>query len=197
MRPPARRLLRWLIPLLLLAAVVWTHPVWLGPAGRWLVRNDPLTRADVAVVLAGGWQGNRILRAAELVREGWTPRVLVSGVYLYGRPESDLAIDFAVQQGCAREWFVGLPHRARSTQEEARIVVAELRRLGAKRVLLVTSDYHTRRSLACFRQAAPELEFRAVAAADEDFPRAWWRSRQGWKTLVLEWMKTLAWRLGV
>jgi uncharacterized SAM-binding protein YcdF (DUF218 family) len=195
-RPSARRF-RWLIPVVLLAVVVWTHPLWLGLAGRLLVRNDPLFRADAAVVLAGGWQGNRILRAAELVRDGWAPRVLVSGVYLYERPESDLAIEYAVSRGYPRQWFVSVPHRARSTQEEARILVAELRRLAVRRVLLVTSDYHTRRALACFRREAPELEFRVVGAADEDFPAAWWMSRQGRKTVLLEWMKTIAWTLGL
>ncbi|MGB9606104.1 MAG: YdcF family protein [Bryobacteraceae bacterium] len=197
MRPRLPRFLRWLIPLLLAAGVLWTHPIWLGLASRCLVHADQPFRADLAVVLAGGWQGNRILKAAELVRQGWAPRVLVSGTFLYDRAESDLAIDFAVKRGFPRHWFQGLPHRARSTQEEAAIVTAELKRLGARRVLVVTSDYHTRRALACFRQSAPDLEFRVVPAADEDFPAAWWTSRQGRKTVLLEWMKTIAWQLGM
>ncbi len=197
MPPAAPHRARWLIVILLAAAIVCSHPIWLRWAGAALVRNEPPMPADVAVVLAGGWRGNRILRAAELVRQGWAPRVLVSGTQYYGWSEPDAAIDFAVRHGYPRDWFVALPHGAQSTEEEARIVTDRLRAMGVKRVLLVTSDYHTRRAAGCFRQVAPELELRAIAAADPDFPERWWQSRQGRKTFLLEWLKMLSWRLGM
>ncbi len=151
----------------------------------------------MVVVLGGGYRGNRILRAAELVRAGFAPRVLVSGSSFYGRPEPELAIEFAVRHGYPREWFLGLPSQARSTREEASIIAAELRRLGVRRFLLVTSDYHTRRARACLQQVADGMSFRTIAAPDEDFPRPWWRSRMGQKTVFLEWTKMIAWRLGM
>lgn len=191
------RLARWLILFALGVLVVLSHPVWLGWAGAALVRDERPVRADLAVVLAGGWHGNRILKAAELVRDGWAPRVLVSGIYYYDWAEPDAAIALAARHGYPREWFIGLAHRARSTAEEARIVTERLRQMGARRILLVTSDYHTRRAMGCFREAAPDLEFRAIAAPDPDFPRQWWRSREGRKTVLLEWMKMVSWRLGM
>lgn len=166
-------------------------------AGAALVRDEQPVRADLAVVPAGGWRGNRILKAAELVRDGWVPKVLVSGTAYYGWSESDAAIEFAVRRGYEREWFIAFPHGAQSTEEEARLIGERLRRMGVRRILLVTSDYHTRRAWGCFRQALPEIEVRAIAAADPDFPPAWWRSRQGRKTFLLEWMKMVSWRLGM
>jgi uncharacterized SAM-binding protein YcdF (DUF218 family) len=76
--------------------------------------------------------------------------------------------------------------------EEAQAVTPELRRLGAKRVILVTSDYHTRRAGKIFRAAAPDLMFYVVAAPDVHFTaHGWWHSREGRKTFVLEWTKTV------
>jgi uncharacterized SAM-binding protein YcdF (DUF218 family) len=60
-------------------------------------------------------------------------------------------------------------------------------------VLLVTSNYHTRRAANLFRAAAPDLTFIPIAAPDQDFsPDSWWRSRQGQKTFLMEWEKTVA-----
>ncbi len=191
------RSLRWLIVAVLLLAAFATHAVWLRALGDFLVFDEPPAAADIVVVLAGGYRGNRILRAAELVREGFAPRVLVSGTPYYDRSESELAIEFAVRRGYPRVWFLALPSRARSTREEASIIMAELRRLGVRSFLLVTSDYHTRRARACFRQIADGMPFRTIAASDEDFASPWWRSRVGQKTVFLEWTKLIAWRLGM
>jgi uncharacterized SAM-binding protein YcdF (DUF218 family) len=65
--------------------------------------------------------------------------------------------------------------------------------MGVKRVLLVTSNYHTRRAGWIFRRAAPEMEIFVVAAPDEYFrPEDWWKSREAEKTFAFEWMKTVA-----
>jgi len=72
-------------------------------------------------------------------------------------------------------------------------VIPLLRSAGAHRILLVTSDYHTRRAGKVFRRAAPDLEFIVVAAPDEDFSAGgWWRTRDGRKVALYEWMKTVA-----
>lgn len=195
MRTPNSGVTRWLLLIAAVAVVAASYPVWLGAAGSYLVYREEPFQAQMAVVLAGGYRGNRILRAAELVREGFVPRVLVSGTGYYGRSEAELAIDYAVRQGHPREYFLGFAHQAQSTLEEARLVAAELRSLGVKRVLLVTSDYHTRRARACYRKAAPDIELRVIGTADKDFPKPWWSTRQGRKTVFLEWTKTVSWWL--
>jgi uncharacterized SAM-binding protein YcdF (DUF218 family) len=191
----------WLLAGLLvvaLAAVV-AHPVWMSALGGYLVRAEEPAPADIAVVPAGDGFGNRILKAADLVRRGFTPRVLVSGPDgMYDSNEADLAIAYVVHRGNPPAWFIRFPIKAYSTREEARLIVPELRRLGVRRVLLVTSDYHTRRAGAIYRAAAPEIEFRVVAAPDRFFRSGeWWRTREGQKRFVLEWMKTIAGWFGV
>jgi uncharacterized SAM-binding protein YcdF (DUF218 family) len=170
------------------------HAAVLAALGNFLVIAGPPQKADVIVVLAGDGFGHRILKAGELIKEGYAPNALISGPDgNYGIYECDLAIPFAVRAGDPEAYFTHLEHHARSTAEEAQEVVRKLRELGVKRVILVTSDYHTRRSGKIFRRAAPDLDFIVVAAPDEFFkPDSWWHNREGSKTFVFEWLKTVA-----
>jgi uncharacterized SAM-binding protein YcdF (DUF218 family) len=193
-----KRTLLWIVAVLAVAALIF-HTRVLSGLGGFLVQASPPEHADAAVVLAGDNYGNRILRGAELVRQGYVPKVLVSGPSgMYGYHECDLAIPFAVRAGYPESSFVHAEHDARSTQEEAADLILELRKMGAKHVLLVTSDYHTRRSGRIFRAAAPDIQFTVVAARDEHFtPGGWWHDREGRKTFLFEWEKTLAERVGL
>ena len=155
--------------------------------------------ADIALVLAGDGFGNRILKGAELVQKGYVPKVAVSGpMQLYGTCESDLAIAFAVRHGYPKEWFVPLPHVSWSTEEEARAILPELRRMGVKRLIVVTSDFHTRRAGSVYRRYAPDMQLRVVAAPDQLFHDAdWWKQREGRKRVFYEYTKSAAWILGL
>jgi len=174
-------------------AVVF-HSQILGALGGYLVQEDAPQKADAAVVLAGDGWGDRILAAAQLERDGWVPKVLVSGPDgNYGLYESDLAIPFAVKHGYPESYFVGVKHEGRSTLEEATALMPEIRREGIRRLLVVTSNFHTRRAGRIFRQVAPDLTIVVVGAPDRNFtPGGWWRDREAEKTFVQEWEKTIA-----
>jgi uncharacterized SAM-binding protein YcdF (DUF218 family) len=182
-----------------LAALAATHALWMTALGRMLVRDDGPAAADIAVVLAGDFSGNRILRAAELVKQGYVPRVLVSGPdTLYGHYECDVAIPFAIDHGYPQAWFVRAPNKALSTREEAAAILADLRRLGVHRFLLVTSNFHSARAARIFRAAGSDFDVRTVAAPDKYFrPEDWWRNREGQKLFFMEWSKTFAGLLGM
>jgi uncharacterized SAM-binding protein YcdF (DUF218 family) len=175
------------------------HTEILIALGSYLVKAEPPKKADIALVLAGDAFGGRVLKGAELARQGYVPKVLVSGPSgSYDYHECDLAIAFAVKRGYPESYFLHLEHDARSTEEEARATVPELRRLRATRVLLVTSDYHTRRAGKIFRAEAPDLTFYAVSAPDRDFSATgWWRTREGRKVFLFEWQKTVAQWFGI
>ncbi len=183
----------------LLLLLVLSHSLWMGWMGAYLVESEQPVRADVVVVLAGDPYGHRILKAAELVKQGYAPQVLVSGAPgFYDMHESDLAIPFAVRHGYPREWFIAMPHQGHSTQEEARIIMDELHRRNAHRVILVTSDYHSRRAAHLFRSHAEGLDVRMVTAPDDYFSaHGWWHTREGRKTFFLEWTKTLTSMVGM
>ena len=189
--------------LVLAAAAILSRSLWLPVLGYALVHDDGPAKADIAVVLAGDYEGHRIEKAAELIREGYVPAALISGPPgFYGGHESDYAIAYAVRQGFPAEWFIALPHSALSTREEARVVLAELRRRNVRSFLLVTSDYHSARARRIFLAAARAMgggpAMRTVTAPGEFFrPDSWWRNREGQKTVFFEWSKTFATALGI
>jgi len=187
----------------LVLAAVLTRALWLPAFGYALVRDDGPAKADIVVVLAADSSGDRILKAAEIVRQGYAPRALISGTFnYYGVNECDLAIPFAIRHGYPAEWFIPFPGSALSTREEAGDILAELRRRGVHSFLLVTSNFHTARSARIFRSleraggGGPDM--RVVAAPYLDFdPGSWWRSRQSQKVAFTEWCKTVAEAIGI
>ena len=191
-----------LLVLTLIAILTVTSFLWLPAMGRALVRDEGPGHADIAVVLAGEQWGYRISKGAELVKQGFVPAVLVSGPPFYAMHESDAAIDFAVKQGYPAAWFIGAPNSALSTREEARVMLAELQRRNVRTFLLVTSDYHTARAARIYRAVERTLgggpAMRVVAAPDKYFrPDSWWKSREGLKTVFMEWSKTIATSVGI
>ena len=62
------------------------------------------------------------------------------------------------------------------------------------RILIVTSDFHTRRSLSIFRHEMPGKSFSVAAARDEtQFGARWWTHRQWAKTCLDEWLRLFWW----
>jgi uncharacterized SAM-binding protein YcdF (DUF218 family) len=113
--------------------------------------SGPVT-ADVIVVLGGGWN-ERPERGAELFREQAAPRVIITG---RGDCETNYMVLLAAgvpQEAIEKEC------ESRSTKENALFTARMLREKGARRAILVTTWYHSRRSLACFRHYAPDIEF--------------------------------------
>jgi uncharacterized SAM-binding protein YcdF (DUF218 family) len=192
------RSVRLLPGVLLLGALVvigvFLRAQILGALGAYLVQAGPPQKADAALVLAGDSWGYRILTAAQLARDGFVPKVLVSGPDgNYGLHECDLAIPFAVKHGYPESYFVHVEHSARSTVAEAKAVLPVIRQMGLKRIIVVTSNFHTRRAGRIFRRLAPDLTIMVVAAPDKNFTAdGWWHDREGQKTFLVEWEKTLA-----
>ena len=181
-----------------LLVVYLVAPWLLARLGEALVNNQPPQKADAVIVLAGDAVGNRILKGVELVQQGFAPVIYVSGPEgYYGHSEDQLAIEFAVKRGHPSQWFVGVPNHAESTLDEARIMLPILRAKGVRRVLLVTSNFHTARAARIFRRIAqadaPAMEIVSVAAKDASFaPQGWWNNRRGQKVFFYEASKTFA-----
>jgi uncharacterized SAM-binding protein YcdF (DUF218 family) len=195
--PGTLRRFRWLLAVVLAALLVLaTYPIWLTVLGGYLVHSDTPVPADMIVVLAGDFTGSRILTAGDLVRQGFAHQALISGpAGVYGIYESELAIAMAVRNGYPAAYFVAFPNDSKSTASESAAVISELRKLHVHKIDLVTSNFHTRRAAKIFRSQAPDMEVHVVAAPDRYFtPNGWWKEREGRKTFLMEWMKTVgAW----
>lgn len=190
------RLGRWLLVLLCVTALgAWFAPsVVLAPVGRYLVESTTPAPADCLFVLAGDFRGQRIVKAADLYRQGMARQIFISGpAGAFDQTEDELAIPFAKRRGYSDVPFVGLPNRANSTVSEAKELHPKLQAAGCKSVLVVTSDFHTKRAGRILRRIWTDLDVRMTAAPSEDFDaEKWWTSRTYQKTLYMEWSKTFA-----
>jgi uncharacterized SAM-binding protein YcdF (DUF218 family) len=183
--------------LVILAVLVVIGVVVFRNAGHWLVREDPLGKADVIVVLSGGLPF-RAEGAAGVFKSGYAPAVWVSKP---GGPQEDLAalgIHFVGEEEYNREILVqeGVPDSAvqifpdaiANTQEEVEEISREVRRDGMHTVIIVTSPQHTRRVKALWRKLVgddPRLIVRA-APGDPFDPDHWWRNTQDVLAVVRE-----------
>ena len=97
---------------------------------------------------------------------------------------------FAVEHGYPRNLFSVVRISAQSTIDEARALGHEFRRMGARRIILVTSNFHSRRTALVFRLFLPDFQFWIVPAPDADFdPRSWWKVRHSRDLFFSEYQK--------
>jgi uncharacterized SAM-binding protein YcdF (DUF218 family) len=165
------------------------HPLLRLAGGFWVVDDGP-QHADAIVMLSDdNYQAERAAHAAELYKDGWAPRVVASGRLL--RPYAGIAEleehdlkDRGVPAGA----IVKFPQNGRNTREECAAIGAFVSSRGWKRILLVTSNYHTRRAkYICSRVFPPGMILRVSPARDSDYdPANWWKTRQGTKMLFNE-----------
>ena len=148
-------------------------------------------KGDVIVVLGGG-SHERPERAAKLFKERAAPRIIVSG---YG--DCEINRHLLVTAGVPAK-AIELENKSRTTKENAECTIKLLREQKLKRVIIVTSWYHSRRALACFRHYAPEIKFYSRPSYFASARADWSHNRIG-SRIRLEYVKLLGYwvRYGV
>ena len=184
--------------LLSVAMLTLTSPALLNSIGRRLNNEDALAPADLIVVISGD-RGERIVEGVQLFRAGMGKDLLISGAPIFMQvTASDLMRDYAVRMGVP-------PGRIRtvedssSTFEDALKTLRVARELGAARVTVVTSPYHIHRAKLLFRSIYPtDIQVRFHAVQESWFrPETWWRSARGIHVVAAEYVKLLAYKLGM
>ena len=150
------------VSLVVFLSVVGLTGIFAGPA-RALVRSDRVpANADAVVVLSSGvtsdglltQQGtDRLRRALELTRAGVAPVLVVTrerrrsgrSSVTSARDQDKLIALAGVEHVISTGW-------AKSTHDEAMFVEAIARKEGWKRIVLVTSPFHSRRACATFEK---------------------------------------------
>jgi hypothetical protein len=163
-------------------------------AGRLLVVDDPQP-SDVILVLAGETD-RRPARALQLLDQGYGRRVMIdvpAAARIYELSQVQLAEKYI--QGLPRAASVRIcPIEGLSTREESHDAEKCLAGEESSRILIVTSEFHTRRALSIFRHEVRGKSFSVAVARDEtQFGRRWWARRQWAKTCWEEWQRLLWW----
>ncbi len=183
--------LLFLMFLVVLVFVVYLarYPILRFAGNFWVVDESPQASDAIVILSDDDYDAVRASRAADLFKADWAPRIVASGRYL--RPYASIAElmqhDLA-DRGVGADAVIRLPNRARNTLEEAGAVSAFLSSHGWKKIIIVTSNYHTRRARYIYDHVlAPGTDLRVVAAPDPAYdPNSWWRTREGLKTFLYE-----------
>jgi uncharacterized SAM-binding protein YcdF (DUF218 family) len=198
---PKRNLWRrrlWTAAAILLVVVIAATVLARG-AGRWLFRPDPLSHADVIVILSGGLP-YRAEGAADVYQQGYAPLVWIT------RPEgpqeelAELGVQFVGEEEYNRQAVVHrgvpenavqiLPEEIEDTEQEIAVISQAMRRTGKHTVIIVTSPEHTRRVRALWKRLAGKDLTLIVRGADED-PidlNHWWRNTRDTFSVVREYL---------
>jgi|GEM_PF-251745 len=178
----------------------------LTAAARFLSVRDPLRRAD-AIFVFGGDPDIRPFAAARLYRAGWAPRVLVPGMETGRLAALDLIpTQTELFRGVLRKEGVPdgavevleMPGGTSSTTEDAEVLRAWARRTGARRIIAVTTTYHTRRARYALRRALHGMDVQVTmygAPTRGYTERDWWQAEGGLTTYVNEYIKLARYEL--
>ncbi len=165
------------------------HPL-MRFAGQYWVLDEPAAPSDALIVLGDdNYAADRAFHAAELYREGVAPVVVASGRML--RKNSGIAelMQHDLESfGVPGSSIVPLSSRAENTREEAVEVAQLIHTRKWKRVTVVTSNYHARRTRFIYARVLPSsVSLRVSGARDSEFdPSRWWQTRQGQKLFLFE-----------
>jgi uncharacterized SAM-binding protein YcdF (DUF218 family) len=183
-------LISLLFVIVLCAVLYFARGPILRFAGETWVVEDPLDRADAIIVLSDdNFYADRAARAADLYRHGMAPIVVASGRRL--RPYAGIAELMEhdlIERGVPKDKIVRLSHNAENTKDEAQALAQQALERKWRSVIVVTSNYHTRRARYIFLHVFPaQTQVRVSGAQDGDFdPQHWWQSRKSLKEFTRE-----------
>ena len=202
----ARQLRRWVLWLSIALLATLLTLRW---GGDLLVASNSLpAHADTAVVLQGSILGEmaRVAGAVTLLREGVVNQVLLSVPH---KGYWDQSIPKAARNYLEKNYGNEIAGRfvycetapdVDSTQQEADVLIACIQQRGWRSIVLVTSNYHTRRAgwiwRSLLRRARPPVSLGIDGVPDPEFrPQGWWRKRLYAKTWFYEFTKLVYERL--
>ena len=166
---------------------------WVG-AGRWLEAPAQTPRRADAIVVLGGDEGDRALRAAELYRAGFAPVVVLTGLE-YGDAAPPAALTWRAGFLEAR----GVPRSAlrfevdsRNSYTEAVNILALMRAQGWRSVIVISDPPHMRRLAWTWARVfdGSSLDYVLVASKPDWWaPADWWREERSGGFVIMEFLK--------
>jgi len=165
------------------------HPLMRVAGNFWVVDDGPAASDAIVILGDDNYAGDRATRAAEVLKAGWAPRIIASGRYL--RPYASIAQleeHDLLDRGVPASAIIPFAHRSNDTREEGQALAKFLSEHGWKRIIVVTSNYHTRRARYILERVLPRgTTLRVLPANDVNYdPDNWWRTRRGRKIFFHE-----------
>ena len=175
--------------LLLFGIYLARHPL-LRLVGGMLVVEDALEKSDAIIILSNdNFYADRATRAAEVYRQDLAPVVVASGRRL--RPYANIAEFMThdlIERGVPKDRIIPFPQDADCTKDEAEALHKLVQDKNWKRLIIVTSNYHTRRARYIVGKVFDDgITVRVASARDGDFdPANWYEHRRAVKRFAHE-----------
>ena len=170
-----------------------------------LVVREPLSDADALIVMAAGAAAytERLHHAVELFRTGHASRILLTddgqrGYWSRELQRNPTSVERAVavleRAGVPRDRIELLPGVVEGTIDEARAVKEYAAAHQVRSLVVVTSQYHSRRALWIVRHVLRDDG--VIVGSDPapmtpttPTPASWWVRRSGWRMVGAEFVK--------
>ncbi|HKM84246.1 MAG TPA: YdcF family protein [Candidatus Acidoferrum sp.] len=155
--------------------------------GRWLIAEDPLQNAAAIAVLSGHMP-SRALEAAKVYKQGYAPQVWLTHSTEPGASLAKLSVPYQgedvydklilIHEGVPESAIHVLEPPIVNTADEMASIGQALSSATPRRVILVTSKVHTRRTRTLWKQlSGANGEAIVHGVSDDPFDADhWWRS---------------------
>lgn len=165
--------------------------------GNFLILNDDLHKADVIAVFSGD-NGPRTEKGVELLKEGLGDYLILSGGLVYDDVTmAELMKNHALKLGVPEEKIL-LDDKASTTHENAEFTKEIIEENNFKSVIVVTSEYHSRRAKLAMEKALEDIlvdgkpvEVMVANSAEEKFTSKWWTSGNSVLIVISEYLKLM------
>ena len=161
---------RYLVSALILTFVFSSSPIYKITFDYWKIKQDITYQKFDAGILLGGMislsssdenilfneYNDRLLNTLELFHKGIIKKIIItgaSGSLSSDLKEADIIKSFLIRIGVPREKII-VENQSKNTHENAIYTELTCKELEMDKYsfLLITSDYHMRRSLSCFKK---------------------------------------------
>lgn len=149
--------------------------------------------ADAIVVVSGGDTNARTDAGIQLYENGWAETLIFSGAAQdKSGPSNAAAMRVrAIQAGVSPDNIL-IEELSESTQENAENTQSIFTENGYKKIILVTSGYHMRRSVIEFERRAENVTILSrPLMSDQDWSVWWWVTPRGWWLSIGEIVKII------
>jgi uncharacterized SAM-binding protein YcdF (DUF218 family) len=160
----------------------YTPLVWF--AGNALALRELPTPADAIVVFSGDGESSysnpsyqkRALDAVDNYKSGYAPVLILSSGRQQTFAEVELMRALLISKGIPKDAIRMIEKYPKTTFENVSFAHEALQQIGARKALLITAPYHSRRASLIWRHEAPEVEMTTIRVVDTPPDRPVWSS---------------------
>lgn len=179
----------FLIIIILFFFIILAVIYFLKNIGKFLIHKDQTERADAIVILGGLDAAQRIRHGVELYKKGYANKIIVSdGYYICEKSLAGLMKELALELGIPEKDII-VEKKSKHTHENAVFTKEILEKEGFKKIILIASDYQSKRARMIFKKALGsnyQIINSPATVYNSDEWQKWWKLPDARMLILLE-----------